>query len=176
MDDVEALGPAAAALPEVERIADEFLASGRAPGLGYAVVRGGVVVHAGGRGEARLGGPAPTSSSVFRIASMTKSFIAATLLALRDEGRVVLDLPAATYVPELSGLALPTRDSRPPTVRDLLTMSAGWPTDDPWADRSEAMTREELSSELTAGLTFDTAPGTAFDYSNLSYAVLGRIV
>jgi CubicO group peptidase (beta-lactamase class C family) len=176
VDSDDVLGPAAAALPEVDRIADEFLASGRSPGLAYAVVRGGAVAHAGGRGEARVGGPVPTSATVFRIASMTKSFLAATLLALRDEGRVVLDEPVATYVPELHGLALPTRDSRPPTVRDLLTMSTGWPTDDPWADRSEQMTRAELSAELSAGLTFDTAPGIAFDYSNLSYAVIGRIV
>jgi CubicO group peptidase (beta-lactamase class C family) len=176
VDAAETLGPAAAALPEVDRIADEFLASGRSPGLAYAVLHRGTVVHAGGRGEARVGGPAPTSATVFRIASMTKSFVAATLLALRDEGRVVLDEPVSTYVPELLGLALPTRDSRPPTVRDLLTMSAGWPTDDPWADRAESMTRAELSAELAAGVTFDAAPGTGFDYSNLSYAVLGRIV
>lgn len=176
MDPSDALGAAAAALPEVDAIADEFQASGRAPGLAYAVVHGGAVVHAGGRGEARLGGPAPTSGTVFRIASMTKSFVAATVLSLRDAGALRLDDPVADHVPELAGLALPTRDSRPPTVRDLLTMSAGWATDDPWADRSEPMTREQLSAELAAGLTFDTAPGVGFDYSNLAYAVLGRIV
>jgi len=173
---VDALGPAVSALPALERVADEFLASGRAPGLAYAVVRDGAVVHSGGRGEGRLGGPAPTAASVFRIASMTKSFVAATLLALRDEGRVVLDEPVAAYVPELAALPLPTRDSRPPTVRDLLTMSAGWATDDPWADRSESMSRDELTAVLTDGLAFDAAPSTVFDYSNLSFALIGRIV
>jgi CubicO group peptidase (beta-lactamase class C family) len=166
----------AGALAEVSRIADEFDASGRAPGLAYGVLRDGALVAVGGRGQAVLGGAAPTSSSVFRIASMTKSFVAAAVLALRDEGRVLLDAAVSSYVPELVGLALPTRDSRPPTVRDLLTMTAGWPTDDPWADREESMSPAGLSSLLAAGVTFDEAPGIAYDYSNLSYVVLGRVI
>ena len=45
----------------------------------------------------------PTADTVFRIASMTKSFTAATVLLLRDEGHLRLDDPAADHVPELQG-------------------------------------------------------------------------
>ena len=160
----------------VDRLMDEFFDGGGTPGLAYGVVADGGLVHVGGRGQARLGGPVPDASTVFRIASMTKSFLGATVLSLRDEGRLSLEAPVATYVPELDGVRGPTRDSPPPTVRDLLTMSAGWVTDDPWADRNEAMAREELSALLRRGLIFDAAPGTRFEYSNLGWTILGRVV
>lgn len=160
----------------VDRLMDEFFDAGGAPGLAYGVVADGRLVHARGRGEARLGGPVPDASTVFRIASMTKSFLGATVLSLRDEGLLSLEAPVATYVPELDGVRGPTRDAPAPTVRDLLTMSAGWVTDDPWADRNESMPPDQLDALLRAGLTFDAAPGTRFEYSNLGWTILGRVV
>jgi CubicO group peptidase (beta-lactamase class C family) len=68
----------------------------------------------------------PDADSVFRIASMTKSFTAATILLLRDEGRLRLDDPVAAHVPELEGWTPPTTDGDPVTLRQLLTMSAAW--------------------------------------------------
>src|SRR5690606_5571985 len=62
------------------------------------------------------------------------------------------------------------------TIRMLLTMSGGLPTDDPWGDRQEAMTASEFDALLAAGLSFDSIPGTGFTYSNLGYAVLGRVI
>ena len=53
----------------------------------------------------------PDADSVYRIASMTKSFTAATVLLLRDEGRLRLDDPVADHVPALAGWAPPTADS-----------------------------------------------------------------
>ena len=70
---------------------------------------------------------------------MTKSFTAATILLLRDEGRLRLDDPVAAHVPALEGWAAPTADAGPITIRHLLTMSAGLPTDDPWGDRQQAL-------------------------------------
>ncbi|MFN8157308.1 MAG: serine hydrolase domain-containing protein [Candidatus Nanopelagicales bacterium] len=160
----------------VDRTMAEFFAVGGAPGLAYGVVADGRLVHAGAHGVARIRGEVPDASTVFRIASMTKSFVGATVLSLRDEGRLSLEAPVATYVPELEGVRGPTRDSPPPTVRDLLTMSAGLVTDDPWADRNEAMTPAELDALLRRGLTFDSAPGTRFEYSNLGWTLLGRVV
>ncbi|QSB22871.1 beta-lactamase family protein [Curtobacterium sp. 24E2] len=58
----------------------------------------------------------------------------------------------------------------------LLTMSAGFPTDDPWADRQESISDTELDDVLRRGLLFDSVPGTRFAYSNLGYALLGRVV
>src|SRR5918994_692009 len=71
------------------------------PGLAYGVVRGSELVHSGAFGATTEGGPAPTAESVFRIASMSKSFTAAAVLLLRDRGLVDLDEAIAQYVPEL---------------------------------------------------------------------------
>jgi CubicO group peptidase (beta-lactamase class C family) len=71
-----------------------------------------------------------TADTVFRIASMSKNFTALAALRLRDEGRRSFDTPAERYVPELAGLRYPTADSPRITVRDLLTHSGGFVTDD----------------------------------------------
>ena len=105
-----------------------------------------------------------------RICSMTKSFTAVALLQLRDAGVVSLDAPAATYVPELR--AWPQQV----TVRQLLTMTAGLPNDDPWADRCLNWSAEAFDALLHGGATLAREPGRRFEYANLGWAVLGRIV
>jgi CubicO group peptidase (beta-lactamase class C family) len=166
-----------AALARIDDIADATFASWNVPGLVYAVVRDGSQVHSRGVGTIRVGEDAtPTTSSIFRIASMTKSFTAATVLLLRDEGRLQLDDEIARHVPELASVQLPTRDSPPITIRHLLTMTAGFPTDDPWGDRQQGLDLDEFSTLLRGGLSFAWAPGTRFEYSNLGYGILGRLI
>jgi CubicO group peptidase (beta-lactamase class C family) len=147
------------------------------PGLAYGVVLGDRLIHARGLGTLRIGEEAtPTASSVFRIASMTKSFTAATVLALRDDGLLRLDDPIADHVPELANVRPPTRDSPPITIRHLLTMTAGFPTDDPWGDRQQGLDLGAFSELLAGGLSFAWAPGTRFEYSNTGYGILGRLI
>lgn len=165
------------ALARVDAIADRAFAGWKVPGLAYGVVRDGRLVHARGLGTTRVGEDAtPHARSVFRIASMTKSFTAATVLSLRDEGRLALDDRADRYVPELAGLRYPTADSPPITVRHLLTMTAGFPTDDPWGDRQQGLDLDEFRRLLATGLSFAFAPGTRFEYSNTGYGILGRLI
>ena len=57
------------------------------PGIAYGIVAGGSLAHEGGVGQRWVGGPPPDAGTVFRIASMTKSFTASAVLALRDSGR-----------------------------------------------------------------------------------------
>lgn len=114
--------------------------------------------------------------TAFRIASMTKSFTAAAVLSLRDEGAVDLDTPVANYATELVGVVGPGTDPTPITLRHLLTMGSGLATDDPWADRHLDATDEELDRWIAGGLRFSFPTGTAFEYSNLGYAIVGRVV
>ena len=113
---------------------------------------------------------------MFRIASMSKSFTASAILLLRDAGALALDDPAAEYVPELAGWAYGAADAAPVTIRQLLTMTAGFPTDDPWGDRQQGLPLDAFDALLAGGVSFNWAPGTRFEYSNLGYAILGRVV
>jgi CubicO group peptidase (beta-lactamase class C family) len=55
-------------------------------------------------------------------------------------------------------------------------MTAGFPTDDPWGDRQQGLPLEEFDRFLAGGVSFNWAPGTRFEYSNLGYAILGRVI
>ena len=163
-------------LDALAAIADSHQLGGGQPGLVYGIVTGGALVEARGLGGRWLGGPVPDADTVFRIASMTKSFTAAALLALRDDGALTLDDPAEDYVPPLRGLRPATADSPRISIRNLLTMTAGLPTDDPWGDRQQGMPHADFAEFLAGGVRFAWAPGTRFDYANLGYAILGTVV
>lgn len=146
------------------------------PGIAYGVIDTGGLVHSGGVGTTRIGEFAPPGpDSVSRICSMTKSFVATAILVLRDEGRLRLDDLVADHVPELSSLVPPTADSPPVTVRSLLTMSAGLPEDDAWGDRLMDLTAAEVDEVFRRGATFARSPGTAYEYSNFGWVMLGRV-
>jgi CubicO group peptidase (beta-lactamase class C family) len=161
---------------DVDALAASYQRRGGQPGLAYGIVIDGELVHAAGLGERHLGGPPPDAGTVFRIASMTKSFTAAAILALRDDGLLKLDDPAEQYVPELRGWPPVTPDSARVSIRHLLTMTAGFPTDDPWGDRQQGLPLKAFASFLSGGVRFNWAPGTRFEYSNLGYAILGRVI
>lgn len=164
-------------LTAVDAIFERFAARQVVPGFAYGVVVDGELAHTGGAGTLRVGEDvAPDADSVFRIASMTKSFTAAAVLLLRDEGRLRLDDPVARWVPELAGLPPRTTDSPPMTLEHLLTMTAGFPTDDPWGDRQQGLDLGAFAEFFRVGPSLDWAPGTHFEYSNLGYGILGLVV
>ncbi len=164
-------------LPAVDSLFRAFAERTRTPAIAYGVIVDGRLLHVAATGvrDVATGAPVDTGS-VFRIASMSKSFAAAAILQLRDAGRLSLDDPAERYVPELRGLRYPTSDAPKITVRHLLTHSAGFPEDNPWGDQQLSVSEEAFTRMLAAGFPFSTAPGTAYEYSNLGFAILGRIV
>lgn len=172
---------APAAARETYATADEifeaFRLDAHVPGLVYGIVAEGRLIHVGAFGVQDLESKRPvTADTLFRIASMTKAFTALTVLKLRDEGRLRLDAPAADYVPQIRGWKYPTGDSPDIRVRDLLNHVPGFVTDDPWGDRQTPMPEVEFTRLLAAGVPFTSAPQTRFEYSNLGYAILGRII
>ena len=170
-------GRLADAFTEVDRLVQEFMAQGHVPGAAWGVIVDGKLAHTGTAGFRDLDSRAPVrSDTVFRIASMTKSFTAMAILELRDEGKLGLDDPAERYVPELAALAYPTSDSPRITIRHLLSHAEGFPEDNPWGDRQLADSEEALTSMLRGGIPFSNAPGIAYEYSNYGFAILGRIV
>ncbi len=165
------------ALPQIEALMARSLQDVPLPGLGYAVIIDGDVVLEGGLGRRDAATPSPVDTdSVFRIASMSKSFTALAVLKLRDAGRLRLDDPVAQHVPELLNWPLATADAAPVTVRQLLAHAGGLPEDNPQGDRQLALSPHAFSAWLRSGVPQASAPGSAFEYSNLGYMLLGRLV
>ena len=148
----------------LHELAAETAAAHHCPSIEWGVARAGELIHDSG-----------SPDTVYRIASMTKSFTAATVLALRDEGLIELDRPAASYAPELSSVVGPP-GSAALTVRHLLSMASGLATDDVWADRHLDIDEPTIDEVYRAGPAFAYRPGTAYEYSNLGYAMVGRVV
>ena len=147
------------------------------PAISWGLVQDGELAFARGIGTLRVGeGVPPDADSAFRIASMTKSFTGAALMSLVVAGEVRLDEPVATYIPELAHWRGPTIDGPPLTVRHLVSMESGLPTDDPWADRHLDLPQEGMDALIAAGVVFTWTPGTRFEYSNLGWGLVGRVI
>ena len=162
---------------DVDTLFRDFAAGARVPGAAWGIVIDGTLAHTGAAGVRDAATKAPVNAdTVFRIASMTKSFTAIAILKLRDEGKLSLDDPAERYVPELKSFKYPTADAPRISIRHLLTHGAGLPEDNAWGDQQLAASDQQFSDMLRAGLPFSTSPGLAYEYSNFGFAILGRIV
>jgi CubicO group peptidase (beta-lactamase class C family) len=147
------------------------------PGLSFGVVRNGQLAYAKGLGIVSVDSKAPVGTETFfRIASMTKVVTAMGILLLRDRGKLELDAPVKDFLAGFGDQRLPTKDSRPITLRDLLTHVGGLVTDDPWGDRQLAMPADAFDRMLVEGQHFARAPRIEFEYSNLGYSILGRVI
>src|SRR3954470_21715188 len=165
------------AFPDIDRLFAQYATDAHVPGAAWGIIVDGELAHTGTAGYRDVPSKAPvTPDTVFRIASMTKSFTAMAVLELRDEGKLSLDDPAEKYVPELTALVYPTTDSPKLTVRHLLSHAEGFPEDNPWGDQQLADSDEQLSALITAGIPFSNAPAVAYEYSNFGFAILGRLV
>ncbi len=160
---------AALSAPAIDDLLAARVRDGRTPSVAYALVADGGVVHAGGFADEAVT-PVPGPDTAFRIASCTKSFTAVAMLQQRDAGRLDLDAPVSEYLP------LTTIPAASPTVGQLASMAAGFPTDDPWGDRQESLPLDVFDGMAAAGFRLIDSPGARFEYSNLGYALLGRVI
>jgi CubicO group peptidase (beta-lactamase class C family) len=137
----------------------------------------GKLVHVAATGVRELSSKDPvTGATVFRIASMTKSFTALAILKLRDGGKLSLEDPVSSWIPEFASVPMPTSDSGILRIRHLLTHASGFPEDNPWGDQQLGATEADLNTWLKAGIPFSTPPGSRYEYSNYAFGLLGRIV
>ena len=167
----------AGAFPQIDALIAAFMERTHVPGAAWGIIVDGELAHLGVSGYRELPSKAPvTRDSVFRIASMTKSFTAIAILKLRDEGKLSLDDLAEKYVPELKKLRYPTSDAPRITVRHLMSHATGFPEDNPWGDQQLARSEAEFTRMLQEGIPFSNVPGVEYEYSNYGFAILGRII
>ncbi len=162
---------------EIENIFKKHAREQHFPGYVYGIVVDDSLIFSGAFGTINVDNPVKVNDhSLFKIASMTKSFTAMAIMKLQEEGLLDIHAPAQTYLPELSNIEYPSRDTSPITLYHLLTMTAGFPEDNPWGDRQLEDTNKEFMDFLSQGISMSNVPGEGYEYSNLGYAMLGNII
>jgi CubicO group peptidase (beta-lactamase class C family) len=145
------------------------------PGLAYAVVQDGEVVHLRAFGIAGPDGRAMSTRTVMNTASLGKTFTALAVRQLVDGGRLKLDAPVRSYLP---WFALADEGaSRAITVRHLLEHTSG--LSNPDGNRPNLFTPGPTGADLVrsmADLRINRPVGERYEYSNLNYLVLGEVV
>lgn len=140
-------------------------AGGRAPSVIAVVVRAGVVVHLTAAGDL----PVPTADTQYRIGSISKTFTAALVMQLRDEGRLALDDLLYRHVP---GTPLGSV-----TLRQLLGHVSGLQRepDGEWWERNTGSGLDAFLAKLAADkVAF--GPHQTHHYSNLGFGLLGAVL
>jgi len=163
--------------PEIQKLIEEHAKERNIPGIAWGIVVDDELVTGSATGLINLKKEIPaTTESCFRIASMTKSFTAMGIMKLRDEGKLLISDHVAKYIPEMSGLEYLTSDASAIDIENLLTMTAGFPEDNPWGDRQLEEADQMLIDLIAEGISFSNPPSYQYEYSNTGYATLGKII
>ena len=150
-----------------------LMARDQIPGVAVGVVERGHLVFARGFGYRNVDDHLPvTPDTLFLLGSCSKTFTATAIALLADEGRIALDTPVRTYLPDFS-LEDPVA-SATLTPRDLLTHRSGLPRHDLFWYQAP-FSRDDLYGRLRF-LEPSGPPHTQWRYNSLMFVVAGRIV
>jgi len=193
--------PAPAFSPEarnakLDQVLRELVEGHSTPGIVVLILQNGQPVYSRGVGVREVGSVALIGESdMFRLASMTKAVTSVAAMILIEEGKIGLNDPVSRFLPEFANLRVRGPDgtegpaSRPPTIRELLTHTAGFSynfinnprlidtyrdarvTDG--LDQPEVTTAEAMRRLASVPLGYQ--PGTGWEYS-LATDVLGAVI
>jgi CubicO group peptidase (beta-lactamase class C family) len=171
--------PVAKITDDLEAKAASFVKEHRLPGAAVGVVHVDDLIWSAGIGFADV--PArrpPDASTLYRIASITKTFTGTAIMQLRDEGRLHLDDPIVTHVPELRDAASPFGPIETVTIRRMLSHESGLTSEPPGTDWSTPVYEAVIARNLERVSEIGTRipPNAQQKYSNLAYQVLGEVV
>src|ERR1035438_1822322 len=165
----------------------EFVDAGKTAGVVTLIARHGHVASFEAVGYQDLASKTPMrTDTIFRLASVPKPVTCAGIMILVDEGRVSLIDSAEKFLPEFKGLKLNpcgthagyncelVTPSRPINILDLMTHTSGLPAGAPGGGAPPTTLAERVAAVHGATLLFE--PGTAWNYSNIGIAALGRII
>ena len=155
----------------IDEAAVDAVGSGEIPGVVVLLGRGDEIVYRRAWGSRRVvpDHVAMTEDTIFDIASLTKPFgTTLAVMSLVERGQVKLDGPLGRYLKEFRG-----RAHDMVTIRRLLTHSAGLPAIPPSGTLNPGFPK---AAALLAKVPFDYPPGTAFQYSDTGFILLGEMV
>ena len=160
----------------------ERMAFYKVPGVSIAVIDRNRVEWVKGYGVLKAGNSAPvTPESLFEAASTTKAVIAAIVLGLVQEGKLVLDADVNTYLKSWQVAENDFTKKQKVTLRLLLTHRAGLPgTNFPYDDTAAPPTLlQVLNGAAPAGnkaALVEFLPGSKWQYSNIGYVVIQQLL
>jgi CubicO group peptidase (beta-lactamase class C family) len=162
-----------AALDYIPRWLEFQMRQSEQPGCAIAIAQRGRIVLERAFGHADLvAGTKLTPRHRFRVASHSKSFTAAGIMTLREEGRLRLDDPVGQYLGDLHKAVGRV------TIAQLLSHSAGLTRDGNdsghWTDRRHFPAVELIREDLSTGTAIEA--NTRFKYSNYGYGLAGLVI
>ncbi len=186
--DPKAAGMNAQRLADIPLRMKEYVDAHQTAGTVSIVARHGTVASFEAVGYQDLESKKPMrKDSLFRIASLTKPITCAGIMVLVDEGKISVIDPVEKFLPEYRGLKVNGCAGRsgyncpgivplrPINIEDLMKHTSGLSAD---GDSGEADSPKTLAERALRGaksrLLFE--PGTAWNYSNVGYDILGRII
>jgi CubicO group peptidase (beta-lactamase class C family) len=172
-------GLVAAGASELEAKLNGFVRENRLPGATAGVVHGDGLAWVTGVGFTDTGARAPSHpGTLYRIASITKTFTGTAIMQLRDAGQLDLDDPAVAYLPELRSAVSPFTTIEAVTIRRMLSHESGLAAEPLGTDWSVPVYQGEVDLTLAhpGDIVVMVPPNVQHKYSDLAYQLLGEIV
>ncbi len=158
---------------KVDAIAQQVLATTGVPSASVGIVTNGKIAYVKAYGKAQLDPPVEATPEMrYSIGSISKQFTATAILMLQQQGKLQLDDPISTWLPQL------TR-SKEVTLREILSHTSGY--QDYYAEDYSML---PMKNPTTADAILDNwgkkpldfEPGTQWQYSNTNFVIAGKIV
>jgi CubicO group peptidase (beta-lactamase class C family) len=159
---------------DLESLLGEHMSTHAVPGAAIGVLRDtAVTVAYSGVADATTGEPV-TAATRFAVGSLAKSMVATVIARLAEAGRLSLDDPVATHVPELRGVGWAARA----TLRDLLANRSQLPLRAPVEFESFQGEADDVLSRFAAtiGTGAPSSTTTFWSYTNAGWCLLGRAI
>src|SRR5262245_38054417 len=144
----------------------------RVPGVAIGVLRDGRTTIRG-VGVRNVNDPQPvTSSTVFPLASISKTVTTTAVMRLVEQGKIDLRAPVRKYLPDFR--VADEAASRDVTIWHLVTHTSGWEGQLSAADKGDE-TLARFVASLGTGMQL-APPGAAWSYNNAGFGVAGRVI
>src|SRR5689334_555953 len=152
----------------VDATIQDLMALYDVPGVAVGLIKDGKVIYTRGYGVRNTQTQQPvTEDTIFAIGSVSKSFTALDIAQLVDAGKLNLDAPVITYLPDFK-LSDPTA-TRQLTLRHLLSHTSGVPPFDDWYT-TPARDRKQIVDDM-ASVPITALPGKVWQYTNQNFVV-----